>query len=76
MGKYYYDFGYFFSRKDSGSIRVTTNEPLNTDNIDVCVEYAYENDLIEEDYIDNIIYVNELTKEEAIEMGFEDVDEQ
>ena len=74
MGKYYYDFGYFFSRKDSGSIRVTTNEPLNTDNIDVCVEYAYENDLIEEDYIDNIIYVNELTKEEAIEMGFEDVD--
>ena len=75
MGKYYYDFGYFFSRKDSGSIRVTTNEPLNTDNIDVCVEYAYENDLIEEDYIDNIIYVNELTKEEAIEMGFEDVDE-
>lgn len=75
MGKYYYDFGYFFNRKDSGSIRVTTNEPLNTNDIDACVEYAYENDLIEEDYIDNIIYVNELTKEEAIEMGFEDVDE-
>ena len=54
---------------------MTTNEPLNTDDIDACVEYAYENDLIEEDYIDNIIYVNELTKEEAIEMGFEDVDE-
>ena len=75
MGKYYYDFGYFFSRKDSGSSRVRTNEPLNTDDIDACVEYAYENNLIEEDYIDNIIYVNELTKEEAIEMGFEDVDE-
>ena len=75
MGKYYYDFGYFFNRKDSGSIRVTTNEPLNADDIDACVKYTYENDLIEEDYIDNIIYVNELTKEEAIEMGFEDVDE-
>ena len=74
MGKYYYDFGYFFRRNDSGSIRVTTNEPLNADDIDACVKYAYENDLIEEDYIDNIIYVNELTKEEAIEMGFEDVD--
>lgn len=75
MGKYYYDFGYFFSRKNSGSIRVTTNEPLNVDDIDACVEYAYKNDLIEEEYIDNIIYVNNLTKEEAIEMGFEDVDE-
>ena len=53
---------------------MTTNEPLNADDIDACVKYAYENDLIEEDYIDNIIYVNELTKEEAIEMGFEDVD--
>ena len=75
MGKYYYDFGYFFSRKNRGSIRVTTNEPLNVDDIDACVEYAYKNDLIEEEYIDNIIYVNNLTKEEAIEMGFEDVDE-
>ena len=75
MGKFYYDFGYFFSRKNSGSIRVTTNEPLNVDDIDACVEYAYKNDLIEEEYIDNIIYVNNLTKEEAIEMGFEDVDE-
>lgn len=75
MGKYYYDFGYFFSRKNSGSIRVTTNEPLNVDDVDACVEYAYKNDLIEEEYIDNIIYVNNLTKEEAIEMGFEDVDD-
>ena len=54
---------------------MTTNEPLNVDDIDACVEYAYKNDLIEEEYIDNIIYVNNLTKEEAIEMGFEDVDE-
>lgn len=34
MKKYYYDFGYFFSNKDSGSLRVTTTEPLDADDTD------------------------------------------
>ena len=35
--KHYYDFGYFFSRKDSGSLRVTTETKLDTEDIDFCV---------------------------------------
>lgn len=71
MEKHYYDFGYFFSSKDSGSLRVTTTEPLDENDIDSCVEYALENDLIESEYAENIIYVNELTREEAEDMGFD-----
>lgn len=48
--KYYYDFGYFFSNKDSGSLRVTTTEPLDADDTDGCVEYALEHNLIDEEY--------------------------
>lgn len=71
MKKYYYDFGYFFSRKDSGSIRVTTTEPLDTDDTDNCIAYALKNKLIEDEYADNIVYISELTEEEARDMGFE-----
>ena len=72
--KYYYDFGYFFSNKDSGSLRVTTTEPLDADDTDGCVEYALEHNLIDEEYAGNIIYVEQLTKEDARDMGF-DVDD-
>ena len=71
MEKHYYDFGYFFSRKDSGSIRVTTTEPLDTDDIDECITYASNHHLIENEYVDNIVYVSELTEQEAKDMGFE-----
>lgn len=74
MKKYYYDFGYFFSNKDSGSLRVTTTEPLDADDTDGCVEYALEHNLIDEEYAGNIIYVEQLTKEDARDMGF-DVDD-
>lgn len=75
MEKHYYDFGYFFSSKDSGSIRVTTTEPLDTEDIDACVAYALENDLMEDEYAENIIYVEELTEEDARDMGFFDDEE-
>lgn len=71
MRKYYYDFGYFFSTKDSGSLRVTTTEPLDENDTEACVRYALENDLIEEEYAENIIYVTELTEEDARGMGFD-----
>lgn len=74
MKKYYYDFGYFFSNKDSGSLRVTTTEPLDADDTDECVEYALKHNLIDEEYAGNIIYVEQLTKEDARDMGF-DVDD-
>jgi hypothetical protein len=72
--KHFYDFGYYFSRKDSGSIRVTTNEALDTDDVNSCIEYAYKNNLLEEEYVDNILYVDELTENEARDMGFFDVE--
>lgn len=75
MKKYYYDFGYFFSNKDSGSLRVTATEPLDADDTDGCVEYALEHNLIDEEYAGNIIYVEQLTKEDARDMGF-DVDDE
>jgi hypothetical protein len=69
--KYYYDFGYFFDRKHSGSIEIITDEELDTENIDECVNYAITNGLLEDEYIDNIIYVTRLTEQEARDMGFE-----
>lgn len=69
--KHYYDFGYFFSRKDSGSIMVTTLKQLDTENVDSCVDYAFKHNLIEVDYVDNINYIEELSIQEAKEMGFE-----
>ena len=71
MDKFYYDFGYFFDRKDSGSCRVTLNKKLeDVDDIDTCIEIALAEGALDEDYADNIVYVEELTKEEAKEMGF------
>lgn len=70
MKKHYYDFGYFFSNKDSGSIRMTTSKSLDTDDIDGCVIYALKNKLMEDEYANNIVYVEELTEEEASRMGF------
>ena len=70
--KFYYDFGYFFNRKDSGSCRVTLSVDLG-DNIDVdeAVSVALKEGALDEEFADNIIYVESLTKEEAIEMGFD-----
>lgn len=70
--KHYYDFGYFFSRKDSGSLRVTTDTELDTENVDSCIEYACNNNLIDKSYADNIIYVEELSEADARDMGFFD----
>ena len=72
--KHYYDFGYFFSRKDSGSLRVTTETELDTENVDSCITYACNNNLIDKSYADNIIYVEELSENDAREMGFFDED--
>lgn len=69
--KHYYDFGYFFNRKDSGSIQITTTEKLDTNDIDECVNYALKNNMLEEDYADNIIYIEELTESDAKDMGFD-----
>lgn len=68
---HYYDFGYFFDRKHSGSIRITTTEVLDTDDVDECIKYAVEHNLFEPEYADNIIYVNELTESDAKDMGFD-----
>lgn len=70
--KHYYDFGYFFSRKDSGSLRVTTETELDTEDIDFCIKYACDNNLIDKSYADNIIYVEELSESDARDMGFFD----
>lgn len=72
MEKFYYDFGYFFNRKDSGSCRVTLNKKLeDIDDVDACVEVALAEKALDEDFADNIIYVEELTFDEAKEMGFD-----
>lgn len=68
---HYYDFGYFFDRKDSGSCRVTLMWELNTDDIDECVEIALANNALDEEFAGNIVYVEELTIDEARDMGFE-----
>lgn len=70
--KHYYDFEYFFSRKDSGSMRVTTETALDTEDIDFCIKYACDNNLIDKSYADNIIYVEELSESDARDMGFFD----
>lgn len=71
MKKHYYDFMYFFSTKDSGSIHVITDTQLDIDSIEDCVEYAIKHHLIDKMYAQNIINVDELTRTEAIERGFE-----
>lgn len=68
--KYYYDFGYFFNNRDSGSLRVITNKLLDEDDVDECVNYVYKNNLIPKEYVNNIIYIEELSKKDAKEMGF------
>lgn len=67
---HYYDFGYFFDRKDSGSCRVMLPYELDTDDIDECVTIALANNALDEDYADNIVYVEELSEDEARDMGF------
>lgn len=69
--KFYYDFGYFFSRKDSGSCRVTLSVDLGDDpDVDDAVDTALKEGALDEEYADNIVYVTKLTTEEAKEMGF------
>lgn len=62
---HYYDFGYFFGRKDSGSCYVKLMCELNTDDIDTCVEIALRNNALDEEFAGNIVYIEELTEEEA-----------
>ena len=71
MKKYYYNFGYFFNRKDSGTLRIITNEFLNENDIDECIIYALKHKLIPEEYADNIIYIEGIEENEAKEMGFD-----
>ena len=69
---HYYDFGYFFNRKDSGSCMVKLMFELdNLEDIDECVEIALANNALDEEYAGNIVYIEELTEEEAIDFGFE-----
>ena len=67
MDKHYYDFGYFFCSKDSGSILIAVDKELNEDDIDESVSYVFKQGLIDEEYIENIIYIEELSKEEYLE---------
>ena len=67
--KHYYDFGYYFSNKDSGSIYIITEKLLDTDDIDECVKYVFSKKLIYKSYINNIVYIEELSEEEAKDMG-------
>lgn len=73
MEKHYYDFGYFFGSKDSGSILIATDKELDVDDIDESVSYVFKQGLIDEEYIENIIYIEELSKEEYLEMGGKDI---
>ena len=68
--KFYYDFGYFFNRKDSGSCCVTMDVELDVYNMEECVRIALEKGALDEEYADNIVYVEELTEDEARDMGF------
>lgn len=70
--KCYYDFGYFFDAKNSGSIRVTLDEDLDEDiDISDAIELALESGELDEEYADNILYIDKLSPLEASEMGFD-----
>ena len=73
MEKHYYDFGYFFDRRCSGSILIAVDKELDEDDIDESVSYVFKQGLIDEEYIENIIYIEELSKEEYLEMGGKDI---
>ena len=69
---HYYDFGYFFDRKDSGSCYVKLMFELDDlDDIDECVEIALANNALDEEYAGNIVYIEELSEEEARDFGFD-----
>ena len=70
--KHYYDFGYFFDAKNSGSCRVVLSEELEED-IDIAdaINMALDEGSLDEDYADNILYVDHLSPLEASDMGFE-----
>lgn len=63
MKKYYYKVNYFFSRLDSGSFRVITNEELDTD-IDKAILYLESKYLISDYYSNNIVDIESISKEE------------
>lgn len=62
----FYDCGYFFHKKDSGSIFVAA--PASLIDEDEIVDYAVENGIMDDEYADNIIYVEEIDKEEYFEV--------
>ena len=51
---------------------MVADKELNEDDIDESVSYVFEQGLIDEEYIENIIYIEELSKEEYLEMGGKD----
>lgn len=61
----FYDCGYFFNRKDSGSIFVVAPASLSDD--DDIIDYAVENGIMDDEYADNIVYVEEIDEEEYLD---------
>ena len=47
MDRHYYDFGYFFGSKDSGSILIAVDKELDEDDIDESVSYVFKQGLID-----------------------------
>lgn len=76
MEKHYYDLQYFFSRSDFGSIVAVTREKLDTDDIDTCILYLDSRYLIDSYYADNIISIEEISKEEYDRYSEEDANEE
>lgn len=70
MKKYYYELQYFFSRSESGSIGVVTRDKLDTSDIDECILYLDSRYLLNPDYIENIISIEEISKDEYLDKYF------
>lgn len=68
--KHYYEFVYFFSNKDSGSIYIATNSPLDVFYTDECIDYAYKHGLLDKEFIDNIVSVDEIDESDAKHLAF------
>lgn len=73
MEKYVYDFGYFFNRKDSGSIFLAFDKQLDTEDVDECIEIACKAGVLMDEYASNIVYVTELTEDEVGEYNIEKI---
>lgn len=68
--KHYYEFVYFFSKKDSGSIYIATDTTLDVFCTDECIDYAYKHGLLDKEFINNIISVDEIDEVDAKHLAF------